>query len=96
MKSGSVVTVLGASRTDVLRLVVRQGVVLAAIGEASGLVGGIGITRVIQTSLYNVTATDPLSFGGVVIFLTFIAMFASYLPARRATAVDPIVALRNE
>jgi len=87
---------LGASRSDVLRLVVRQGVVLAAIGEVLGLVGAFGITRVIGTLLYNVTPTDPLSFGGVIIFLTVIAIVASYVPARRAMAVDPIVALRNE
>jgi putative ABC transport system permease protein len=87
---------LGASRNDVLRLVVRQGVVLAAIGEVFGLAGAFGITRVIGTVLYNVTPTDPLSFGGVAIFLTVIAIVASYVPARRATTVDPIVALRNE
>jgi putative ABC transport system permease protein len=87
---------LGASRSDVLRLVVQEGVVLAAIGEVFGLAGAFGITRVIKASLYNVTPTDPLSFGGVVIFLTLIAVVASYVPARRATTVDPIVALRNE
>src|SRR5262245_45874630 len=87
---------LGASRSDVLRLVMQQGVVLAAIGEGFGLAGAFGITRVIKSSLYNVTPTDPLSFGGVVIFLTLIAIVASYVPARRATTVDPIVALRNE
>ena len=87
---------LGASRADVLRLVVRQGVVLAAIGEVLGLAGAFGITRVIGTLLYNVTPTDPLSFGGVAIFLTVIALVASYLPARRATTVDPIVALRKD
>jgi putative ABC transport system permease protein len=87
---------LGASRNDVLWLVVRQGVVLAAIGEVFGLAGALGITRVIGTLLYNVTPTDPLSFGGVAVFLTLIAIVASYVPARRATTVDPIVALRNE
>jgi putative ABC transport system permease protein len=87
---------LGASRSDVLRLVVRQGVVLAAIGDVFGLAGAFGITRVIRTLLYNVTPTDPLSFGGVAILLTLIAIVASYVPARRATTVDPIVALRNE
>ena len=61
-----------------------------------GLVGAFGITRVIRSLLYNVTPTDPLSFGGVAIFLAAIAVLASYLPARRATNVDPIVALRNE
>jgi ABC-type antimicrobial peptide transport system permease subunit len=80
----------------VLGLVVRQGLTLAAVGVALGLLGAFGITRVIQSLLYNVTATDPVSFAGVSVFLALIAGAASYLPARRATAVDPIVALRNE
>jgi putative ABC transport system permease protein len=87
---------LGAKRSDVLKLVVRQGLMLAAIGVALGLLGAFGITRVIQSLLYNVSTTDPSSFLGVSIFLTVIAVMASYLPARRATAVDPIVALRME
>ena len=87
---------LGAKQSDVLGLVVRQGVTLAAIGVVLGLVGAFGITRVIRSLLYNVTPTDPLSFGGVALFLAVIAVFASYLPARRATNVDPIVALREE
>ena len=61
-----------------------------------GVVGAFGVTRVIASLLYNVTPTDPISFGGVAIFLTAIAFLASYLPARRATTVDPIVALRND
>jgi putative ABC transport system permease protein len=87
---------LGAQRADVLRLVVRQGVTLAMIGVLVGIAGAFGITRVIASLLYNVTPTDPISFGGVAIFLTVIAFLASYLPARRAMTVDPIVALRNE
>jgi putative ABC transport system permease protein len=87
---------LGAGRGDVLRLVVRQGVLLCVIGIVVGLGGAFGITRVIRTLLYNVTPTDPVSFLGVSLFLTLIAVVASYLPARRATTVDPIVALRNE
>jgi putative ABC transport system permease protein len=87
---------LGASRSDVLRLVVRQGVGLAAAGVVLGLIGAFGITRVIQSLLYNVTPTDPISFAGVALFLGGIAVLASYLPARRATTVDPIIALRNE
>jgi ABC-type antimicrobial peptide transport system permease subunit len=87
---------LGAKRRDVLKLVVRQGLTLAAIGVALGLLGAFGITRVIQSLLYNVSTTDPISFLGVSIFLTVIAVLASYLPARRATTVDPIVALRIE
>ena len=87
---------LGAKQSDVLGLVVRQGVTLAAMGVLLGLVGAFGITRVIRSLLYNVTPTDPLSFGGVALFLAAIAVLASYLPARRATNVDPIIALRNE
>jgi ABC-type antimicrobial peptide transport system permease subunit len=71
-------------------------VTLAAVGVLLGLVGAFGITRVIRSLLYNVTPTDPLSFGGVALFLAAIAVLASYLPARRATNVDPIIALRNE
>jgi putative ABC transport system permease protein len=85
---------LGAQRADVLRLVVRQGVSLAALGILAGMVGAFGVTRVISSLLYNVTPTDPLSFAGVAIFLVVIAFAASYFPARRATMVDPIVALR--
>jgi ABC-type antimicrobial peptide transport system permease subunit len=87
---------LGATRAAVLGLVVRQGAMLALIGVIGGLVGAFGITRVIRSLLYNVTPTDPLSFGGVTLFLAVIAVLASYLPARRATNVDPIIALRNE
>lgn len=87
---------LGAKQSDVLGLVVRQGVTLTATGVALGLVGAFGITRVIRSLLFNVTPTDPLSFVGVALFLAGIAVVASYLPARRATNVDPIVALRNE
>jgi len=87
---------LGASQGNVLGLVVRQGVTLAMIGVLLGLVGAFGITRVIASLLYNVTPTDPISFVGVALFLAAIAVVASYLPARRATNVDPIVALRNE
>jgi putative ABC transport system permease protein len=60
------------------------------------LAGAFGITRIIRSLLYKVTPTDPLSFAGVTLFLVGIAVLASYLPARRATTVDPIVALRNE
>ena len=87
---------LGAKRSDVLGLVVKQGVTLAATGVVIGLIGAFGVTRVIRSLLYNVTPTDPLSFGGVALFLAAMAVVASYLPARRATSVDPIVALREE
>ncbi|HVL68689.1 MAG TPA: ABC transporter permease [Vicinamibacterales bacterium] len=87
---------LGAERRDVLSLIVGQGFRLAAVGVMFGLLGAWGVTRLIATLLYNVTPTDPASFGGVAVFLTLTAVLASYIPARRAMAVDPIVALRND
>jgi putative ABC transport system permease protein len=87
---------LGAARRNVLGLIVGQGVRLAAVGVAVGLVGAFGVTPVIGTLLYNVTPSDPLSFALVAVFLMIVAAFASYIPARRALRVDPIVALRGE
>jgi putative ABC transport system permease protein len=87
---------LGAERRDVLRLILGHGMKLATIGIALGIVGAAGATQFVKTALYNVTPTDPLSFTGVAAFLTLVALVASYVPARRAMAVDPIVALRNE
>jgi len=87
---------LGASRANVLRLVVSQGIRLAAVGVVVGLIGAYFVMPVIKTQLVKVSPTDPLSFVGVSIFLTVIAFLASYVPARRATAVDPLVALRAE
>lgn len=87
---------LGAERRDVLMLIVGHGLRLAAVGVVLGLAGAWGVTRVIGTLLYNVTPTDPISFAGVALFLTTTAVLASYIPARRAMAVDPIVALRND
>ncbi|MBA3295412.1 MAG: FtsX-like permease family protein, partial [Acidobacteria bacterium] len=87
---------LGAERSHVLKLIVGQGVKLAGMGVIGGLAGAAAVTPVIRTLLFNVTPTDPLSFAGVAVFLTLVAMLASYIPARRAMAVDPIVALRND
>jgi putative ABC transport system permease protein len=87
---------LGAERRDVMRLVVGQGAKLAAVGVVLGVLGALGATQGIKTLLYNVTPWDPMSFGGVGLFLTGVALIASYVPARRAMAVDPIIALRNE
>ena len=87
---------LGAGRRDVLKLVIVDGVKLAVIGVLLGALGSFFVTPVVRTQLYNVSPTDPLSFLAVSLFLTSIAFIASYLPARRATAVDPLVALRAE
>jgi putative ABC transport system permease protein len=87
---------LGAQPDDVVRLVIKSGATLAAIGIAIGLVGAFGLTRVIQSLLVDVSSTDLVSFVGVTVFLSAVALFASYVPARRATRVDPLTALRSE
>jgi putative ABC transport system permease protein len=87
---------LGAKRGDVVRLIVGQGLRLAVIGVVIGIVGAFGVTRVVASLLYNVTPTDPLTFVGASLFLTLLAALASYVPTRRATAVDPLIALRSE
>jgi putative ABC transport system permease protein len=87
---------LGARRKDVLMLVVRQGLLLALTGSASGIVGALLLSRVIASQLYGVSPTDPLTFVAVSILLTAVALAACYIPARRAMRVDPMVALRYE
>jgi putative ABC transport system permease protein len=87
---------LGAKRADVLRLVVRQGMILALIGLCIGLIGALSLSRVMRSMLHGVSPTDPLTFTGVSIVLLGVALLACLIPARRATRVDPIVALRNE
>jgi putative ABC transport system permease protein len=87
---------LGANRTDVLRMVVRQGMTMTAIGLALGLIGVFALSRVMVGLLYGVSPTDPLTYTGVSIVLLVVALLACLIPARRATRVDPIVALRSE
>jgi ABC-type antimicrobial peptide transport system permease subunit len=87
---------LGADSRDVMRLVVGQGLRLAGTGVGLGVLGAAVVTPAVRSVLYNVTPTDPLSFGGVAVFLMGVAAMASYIPARRAMAVDPLVAMRNE
>ena len=87
---------LGADRSHVLRLIVGQGLKLAAAGIVIGAGAAFAVTPVIKTILYNVAPGDPVSFIGMATFLVLVAMAASYVPARRALAVDPIIALRNE
>jgi predicted permease len=87
---------LGARPGDVLGLVVRQGLSLAAIGTAAGLLSALWLTRALATLLFGVTPTDPLTFAGVSAVLLLAALVACWLPARRATRIDPIVALRQD
>jgi len=87
---------LGANRVDVLRLVVRQGMTMTLMGLALGLAGAFAMSRVLIGMLYGVSPTDPLTFTGVSIVLLAVALLACLIPARRATRVDPIVALRSE
>jgi predicted permease len=87
---------LGAQPSDVLSLVLRQGIMTIVIGVAAGIFGAIALTRLMASLMYHTSATDPMTFAGVALLLTFIALLASYLPARRATRVDPVIALRYE
>jgi predicted permease len=87
---------LGAQAADVLRLVVSDGMKLTATGVALGFVGALALTRYLKSLLFEIRATDPITFAAVVLLLAAIALLATYLPARRATRVDPIIALRYE
>jgi predicted permease len=87
---------LGARSGDVLRLVIGQGLALAMVGAAIGIGAALGVTRFLSSMLYGVKPADPVTFIGVALFLAAVALLACYIPARRATRVDPMVALRYE
>ena len=87
---------LGAQRRDVLRLIVGQALKLCGLGIGIGLVGALGVTRLMASQLFGLSATDPLTFVSVAVLMTIVALVACYIPARRAMSVDPLVALRYE
>ena len=87
---------LGARGSDVLRLLIRQSMAVVALGLAIGMAGALALTRLMSGLLFGVSATDPVIFAGVALLLAAVALAACYLPARRATRVDPLVALRHD
>jgi putative ABC transport system permease protein len=87
---------LGARRNDILWLILRTGARMAAIGVAIGLASALALARLMSSLLFNVSAADPATFASVAILLSAVAFLACYIPARRATRVDPVIALRYE
>jgi putative ABC transport system permease protein len=87
---------IGATPGNVVGLFVREGAVLALVGVACGLAGALAVTRVLSTLLFGVTTTDPATFAAVAGALALVALLASYVPARRAARVDPMVGLRTD
>src|SRR5262249_22973222 len=87
---------MGARRLDVLKLIVGRGMSLALVGAGAGLIVSFALTRLMKNLLFGVSASDPLTFTAVALLLTMVALLACWIPARRATKVDPMVALRCE
>ena len=87
---------LGARTSDVLLMVLRGGLVLAAVGVVVGLIGALGFSSLLEHQLYRVDATDPATYVGLSILLTFVALLSSLIPALRAARVSPVRALREE
>jgi ABC-type antimicrobial peptide transport system permease subunit len=87
---------LGATPRAILVLIVGHGLSVTLAGVTLGLIGAFALTRFMQTLLFGVTAADPVTFGGIALVLTAVALAASYLPARRAARIDPVISLRSE
>lgn len=87
---------MGAQTKDVLSMVMKQGFVLSAFGAGAGLIASLVLTRLMGSLLFGVSATDPFMFFGIGLLLIVVALMASYVPARRAARVDPMVSLRSQ
>jgi ABC-type antimicrobial peptide transport system permease subunit len=86
---------LGAQATDVWALMLKQGVIITAVGMVIGLVCAIGLSGIVASLLYGVSATDPMTFVAISLLLSTVALAACFIPARRATKVDPVLAIRS-
>jgi ABC-type antimicrobial peptide transport system permease subunit len=87
---------LGAERASVQRLVIGEGLALVAVGVAIGLVGALGAARVLRTFLFDLTPSDPVTYAAIIVVLGVTAVLASWVPALRASRVDPVIALRTD
>ena len=87
---------VGAAKTDILQLILKEGMGITIVGIVVGLFGTLAVSTILKSQLYGVSARDPLTFLGVILLLAMVALAACYIPARRATRVDPMVALRYE
>jgi ABC-type antimicrobial peptide transport system permease subunit len=87
---------LGARRSDILRIVLSEAGLIVVAGVGAGLMGSLVLTRFLQTLLFDIKPTDPLTFGTLTILLAGVALLASFIPARKASRIDPLVALRHE
>jgi putative ABC transport system permease protein len=87
---------MGAQRMDILKIAFAEGALLVAFGVLVGLLGSFALTRFLQSMLFDVKATDPVTYAALAALLAAVALFACFIPARRATRVDPLIALRHE
>ena len=87
---------LGASRRDVVKMIIGQGMTLALAGTVIGLLASLALTRLLESLLFHISKTDPVTFAGITFLLGVIPLVACYIPARRATKVDPMMTLRYE